>query len=240
MEQINHLSPRVKGVKVPSTLLLWFYHEVKSMCNKFYVKFANSLDESGSRKFAPAIGVLLSMIFAILCCISAAIAEKQRLDVVQELGLLDNPSKTVPMTMFWLLPQFLLLAALDGIFYSSAVTFFKDQSPISTKKYLPSFISGVFGVGILSSALSVYIVGKISERGGQNQNWFHHNINRSRLDKYYWTLAWLSAINLVIFIVVAIFYRYNESELQKLEVSKFAEADEPFDDDDDDANPCCC
>ncbi|CAI9782400.1 unnamed protein product [Fraxinus pennsylvanica] len=237
IRQLNHLSPKVGRLSVPSTLLLWFYNQAKSKSNELYVKFTNSLDESGSRKFAPAIGVGLSMIFAILCCISAAIVENKRLDVVQKHGLIDKPNATIPMTMFWLLPQFLLLAALDGIFYSSAVCFFKDQFPTSTKKYLPSFISSVFGVGILSSVFSVYIVGKISEKGGKNPNWFQHDLNKSRLDKYYWTLAWLSAINLVIFIVVAIFYRYNESELQKLETPEFAEAEDPSEDD---SNRCCC
>ncbi|KAL2500551.1 Protein NRT1/PTR FAMILY 5.5 [Forsythia ovata] len=176
------------------------------------------------------------MIFAILCCITAAKVENRRLGVVQKHGLIDKPDETVPMTMFWLLPQFLLLAALDGIFECSAVMFFIGQSPLSTRRYLPLFVSGVFGVGVLGSVLSVYVTGKISERGGK-LNWFQHTLNRSRLDKYYWTLAWLAAINLVIFIVVAIFYRYKESELQDLGAPEFGETDEPFDDN---AKCCCC
>ncbi|KAL2479504.1 Protein NRT1/PTR FAMILY 5.5 [Abeliophyllum distichum] len=236
IEQLDHLNPKVGRLKVPPIVLLWFYDQAKTKCGEFYVTFANSLGESGSRKIAPAIGITVSMIFAILCCITAAKVENRRLGVVQKHGLIDKPDETVPMTMFWLLPQFLLLAALDGIFECSAVTFFIDQAPISTRRYLPFFVSGVFGVGVLGSVLSVYVTGKISERGGK-LNWFQHTLNRSRLDKYYWTLAWLAAINLVIFIVVAIFYRYKESELQDLGAPEFGETDEPFDDN---AKCCCC
>ncbi|KAL2480469.1 Protein NRT1/PTR FAMILY 5.5 [Abeliophyllum distichum] len=235
IEQLDNLNPKVGRLEFPAIVLLWFYNQAKTICNELYVYFTNSLGQSGSRKFAPAIGIVLSMISAVLCCIVAANVENRRLNVVQKHGLLDKPDETIPMTMFWLLPQFLLLAALDGLFYSSALSFFKDQSPVSIEKYLPFFIGGVYGVGILSSVLSVYIVGKISESGGK-PNWFQHNLNRSRLDKYYRTLAWLSAINLVIFIVVAIFYRFKESNLQNLEAEEFIEADEPFSDD----NTCCC
>lgn len=102
------------------------------------------------------------------------------------------------MTMFWLLPQFILLGAFTGTFSNSAIFFFIEQSPVSTRRYLPLFISAVAGVGIIGSVVSVYVVGKMSERGGK-MNWFQHDLNGSRLDMYYWTLDCLMAINLLPF-----------------------------------------
>ncbi|KAF8397326.1 hypothetical protein HHK36_016239 [Tetracentron sinense] len=77
-------------------------------------------------------------------------------------------------------------------------------------------ITGVLGAGIMGSALSVYITGKVSERGGR-RNWFQDTLNKSRLDNYYWTLAVLSSINLVLYALVAICYAYRESTAEEQE-----------------------
>ncbi|GLT70621.1 hypothetical protein SLA2020_426890 [Shorea laevis] len=59
--------------------------------------------------------MIIAMLFSILCCITAAKVETKRLDVIKIYGLLDKPDEEIPMSMFWLLPQFFLLGALDGI-----------------------------------------------------------------------------------------------------------------------------
>ncbi|XP_075510221.1 protein NRT1/ PTR FAMILY 5.5-like [Primulina tabacum] len=236
--QLEHLNPKVGRLKVPTVVLLWFFEQAQNQLAKLYIKFANYLAKSGLGKFSPFIGIAISMIVAILCCITAAKVEKHRLEVVQKHGLVDKPDERIPMTMFWLLPQFVLLGLFEGIFNCSAITFFVDQSPVSTQRYLPVFISAVFGVGILGSVLSVFLVGKVSERGGK-MNWFQKNLNASRVDKYYWTLAWLMGINLVVYIVVALFYRYKESELEEeREAPEFAGIEEPYDDNS--RCWCCC
>ncbi|GFQ07634.1 BTB/POZ domain-containing protein at3g09030 [Phtheirospermum japonicum] len=235
IEQLDHLNHKVGRLKVPTVVLLWFYEQSQNQCAKLYAKLANYLGLSGYRKFAPSLGIAISMILAIICCVISAKVENRRLSVVTRHGLVDKPDKTVPMTMFWLLPQFVLLGAFSGIFNYSAICFFVDQSPASTGRYLPFFITGVFGVGMLGSVLTVYVVGRVSEKGGK-MNWFQHEINGSRLDKYYWSLAWLMAINLVVFIIVAAFYRYKESELMDQQGAEFGGIEEGFDDN----SKCCC
>ncbi|KAL7095408.1 hypothetical protein ACP275_10G022000 [Erythranthe tilingii] len=148
----------------------------------------------GSEKIAPTIGIAVSMILAILCCITAAKVENRRLGV-----------------------QFVLLGASDGVLISSGYYFFTDdQAPFAMQRYLPLYNRFVSGVGILTSILTVFVVGRISEKGGKT-NWFQHSINASRVDKYYWTLAWSMGVNLVIFVVVAVLNRYKESKLKREE-----------------------
>ncbi|KAL9152985.1 hypothetical protein ABFS82_10G019000 [Erythranthe guttata] len=237
IEQLNHMNPKVGRLKVPLVVIIWLYEQAKlKFAELSSVVFITCL---GLKKpAAPTFGIAASMILAILCCITAAKVESRRLGVVQMHGLVDKHDERVPMTMFWLLPQFLLLGAFEGVFNSSAGFFFVDlssmqrflslspgsiqrfvdQSQVSMQRYLGFFLSGVWGVGILGSILSVYVVGKISEKGGKQMNWFQHDLNQSRLDKYYWTLAWLMAVNLVVFIVVAVIYRYKESKLKDEEL----------------------
>ncbi|KAL1545507.1 protein NRT1/ PTR FAMILY 5.5-like [Salvia divinorum] len=67
------------------------------------------------------------------------------------------------------------------------------------RRYFDVAVDFVSGLGFFSSVLSVYVVGKLS-------HWFQYTLNRSRLDRYYWLLAGLSAVNLVVFNVVALGY----------------------------------
>ncbi|XP_057808098.1 protein NRT1/ PTR FAMILY 5.5-like [Salvia miltiorrhiza] len=228
VEQLDHLDHKVGRLKLPSVALLWFFDQTQNQIAKLYAMLANRLARSGSIKFAPPLGIAVSMTLAILCCVTAAKVEARRLGVVRAHGLVEKPDATVPMSMFWLLPQFVLLGASTGIFNYSALCFFVDQAPASTRPYLPFMISAVFGVGILGSVASVFVVGKVSERGGK-RSWFQHDLNGSRMDKYYWTLAWLMAVNLGVFVVVAMLYRYKESELQELGGADFGGIDESFD-----------
>ena len=70
----------------------------------------------------------------------------------------------------------------------------------------------------MGSVLSVYVVGKISESGGK-PSWFQDTLNKSRLDNYYWTLTVLSSINLVLYILVALWYKpYNKKCEQSVQL----------------------
>lgn len=228
------MNPKIWHLKDPTLVFLWFLEQSRDKFQEYYLAFANYLSGGRrSRKVAASVGISISMMFAIPCCITAAKVETRRLGVVQKHGLVNRPDETVPMTMFWLLPQFILLGTFDATFRSSAIHFFNkdEESPVLRRRYLGFFVNGVSGIGILGSIVSVYVVGKMSERGGK-MSWFQHDLNGSRLDMYYWTLAWLMAINLVVFVVVALFYRYNESKLEE------QQADEAYDDDS--KCFCCC
>ncbi|KAL7136286.1 hypothetical protein ABFS83_10G019300 [Erythranthe nasuta] len=164
IEQLNHMNPKVGRLKVPLVVIIWLYEQAKlKFAELSSVVFITCL---GLKKpAAPTFGIAASMILAILCCITAAKVESRRLGVVQMHGLVDKHDERVPMTMFWLLPQFLLLGAFEGVFNSSAGFFFVDlssvqrflslspgsiqrfvdQSQVSMQRYLGFFLSGVWG-----------------------------------------------------------------------------------------------
>ncbi|XP_031275324.1 protein NRT1/ PTR FAMILY 5.5 [Pistacia vera] len=234
LAQADHLNRKVGHLSVPIAILLWFYDMSKKCLVNLYVQFANWLGEGG-RRYAPAIGIAISMVVGILCLITAAKVEIRRLDVIRSHGLIDRPDDKIPMTMFWLLPQFVLLGGFDGISQTSAARFLTDQFPATLGNYMAHIALGIFGLGTMGSVLSVYVVGIISERGGK-PSWFQDTLNKTRLDKYYWTLAAMTAVNLVVFILVAIWYAYKDATAE-LEAPEFEEAGEPFDDN---ARCCCC
>ncbi|KAD3067726.1 hypothetical protein E3N88_35606 [Mikania micrantha] len=116
-----------------------------------------------------------------------------------------------------------------------ATGFFRHQTPESMRRYLAYCTKGVLGLGNMASVLSVYVVGKVSERNGK-PNWFQYTLNKSRLDRYYWVLAGLSAVNLVIYVIVACFYKYKESlDDEDEEEVEGGEMNEDFQE-----RKCCC
>ncbi|KAK6120282.1 hypothetical protein DH2020_045973 [Rehmannia glutinosa] len=206
VEQANHMNRKLGKWNVPLPILLLLFAWVKSLFASFASCFLKK-----SKKYAPPTGIAIAMIFSILCCITAARIEIRRLRVIRKHGLLDKPDEKIPMSVFWLLFQFFLLAGLDSFFEKSIAAFYNHQSPESMRKYLGFFTKGVFGLGFMCSVLSVYVVGKISEKGGKT-NWFQFTLNKSRLDRYYWVLAGLSSVNLLVFVLVASSYRYKNRE----------------------------
>ncbi|KAK4396140.1 protein NRT1/ PTR FAMILY 5.5 [Sesamum angolense] len=206
VEQANNMNRKVGKWKVPLQVLLLLNKWAKVW---FGVTANRTLKKY--KQYASPIGIAMAMVFSVLCCITAAKVETRRLNVIGRHGLLDKPDDPIPMTIFWLLFQFILQGGLEAYLEKGVAAFYKDQAPDSMETYIEHFTNAVSGLGFMCSVLSVYVVGKISERGGK-PNWFQPTLNRSRLDRYYWVLAALSSANLLVFILVASMYRYKNRE----------------------------
>ncbi|XP_027150903.1 protein NRT1/ PTR FAMILY 5.5-like [Coffea eugenioides] len=203
VEQANHMNYKVGILKFPDSILLLLYGTAKTVFKRVYDRISNWLGEASQKKYAPAFGIALATIFSASCCIVASIIETRRIHVIRSHGLVDKPDEDIPMTVFWLVPQFVLLGGLDAFYENSVAPFLNDQSPPSMKKYLVYLNPGLSGLGAIGSVLSVYVVGEISKKGGK-KSWFQHDLNQSRLDHYYWVLAGLSGAILIWFFLTAI------------------------------------
>ncbi|KAL7136287.1 hypothetical protein ABFS83_10G019400 [Erythranthe nasuta] len=229
MEQLDHMNPKIVGVKVPILVLIWFQSKVIQHCTLVCIRIQPNLFVSRVR-MSGFVGIVVSMIVAILCCVTCAKVESQRLDHVRK--------QVGSLSMFMLLPQMILLGVFRFIFDVSVLCLFsvKDSDAVMDR-YLPILISCVLGVGCLANSVLVFVVGKISERGGK-MNWFQHDLDQSRLDKYYYTLAWLMAVNLVAFIVVAALHRFNEWKLEDEQAA--AQSGQPYVSSNQECCFCCC
>lgn len=234
IEQANRMNRKVGKWNVPLQVLLLLSMWAKSF---IFAPRATSL-LTKHRKYGPPIGIAVAMIFSVLCCITAARMELHRLKVIKKHGLLEKPDSNIPMSVFLLLFQFVLLAGLDTFFEMSVAKFYKDQSPRCMINYLTYFAKGVSGLGFMSNVLLVYVVGEISETGG-NKNWFRSTLNKSRLDRYYWVLAGLGSVNLVVFVLVACCYRYKEPVEANEEHFRAGRGAAALPPDENGSNQCC-
>jgi hypothetical protein len=105
--------------------------------------------------------------------------------------------------------------------------FFYDQAPDDMQSIGTSLFLSNTGVAHFFCSAIVIILGQVTGRGGK-QNWIQPNTNQSRLDKYYWLLAVMAAINCVLFFIAAHWYTYKQStRLSNEKLIKVAPSEAP-------------
>lgn len=139
----------------------------------------------------------------------ASVTERHRLAVAHEHGIYNSKGTTIPLTIFVLLPQFVLMGVADAFLEVAKIEFFYDQAPEGMKSLGTSYSMTSLGVGNFLSSLLLSTVSHVTRRHGR-PGWILNNLNASRLDHYYAFFAVLNCANLVVFFVVCRLYVYND------------------------------
>lgn len=153
------------------------------------------------------MGVALVIHIAIMGIASAT--ERHRLAVARVHGVADSKGTTIPLTIFVLLPQFVLMGVADAFLEVAKIEFFYDQAPEGMKSLGTSYAMTSLGVGNFLSSLLLSTVAHVTRRHGGGGGWIQNNLNASRLDHYYAFFAVLNCVNLVFFFLVCRLYVYN-------------------------------
>lgn len=151
----------------------------------------------------------IGMFISALSMVVAAIVEMKRLKIVKEYDLFDLPNMTVPMSVWWMVPQYLLFGLADVFTMVGLQEFFYDQVPSELRSIGLALYYCIFGVGSFMSSLLVSIIEKATG-GSDKSSWFSNNLNKAHLDYFYWLLAGLSVIGLIAYMYFARSYIYNK------------------------------
>lgn len=152
----------------------------------------------------------IGLFISIICMAVAAVIEKKRLNTALEHGLIDLPNVTIPMSIWWLLPQYILFGIAEAFTMVGLQEFFYDQVPNELRSVGLSLYLSVFGVGSLLSSLLVSIVNKVTSGGG-HESWLANNLNRAHLDYFYWLIAGFSVVGFTLFMFFANSYKYKNN-----------------------------
>ncbi|KAG8061565.1 hypothetical protein GUJ93_ZPchr0003g17597 [Zizania palustris] len=137
--------------------------------------------------------------FTIVAMVVAAAVEKRRL---------SSPSPAA-MSVFWLLPQFMLMGVGDGFAIVGLQEYFYDQVPDSMRSLGIGLYLSVIGAGSFLSSQLITAVDRVTSHGGRAAGWFGKDLNSSRLDLFYGLLACIGVANLVFYMAVATRYSYK-------------------------------
>ncbi|KAB2070827.1 hypothetical protein ES319_A08G180700v1 [Gossypium barbadense] len=154
------------------------------------------------------IGV--GLVLSIIAMIAAALTEIKRLRTASSRGLTNNPMAKIPLSVFWLVPQFLLVGAGEAFTYIGQLDFFLRECPKGMKAMSTGLFLSTLSLGFFVSSLLVTVVHKVT---GNNKPWLPNNLNQGRLYNFYWLLTILSCFNLGIYLVFAKWYMYKDKRL---------------------------
>ncbi|XP_031121612.1 protein NRT1/ PTR FAMILY 8.3-like [Ipomoea triloba] len=151
------------------------------------------------------IGLFLS----ILCMSAAALVEIKRLQIARDLDLVDK-AVAVPISIFWQIPQYFLLGAAEIFTFIGQLEFFYDQSPDAMRSLCSALSLLTTALGNYLSSLILTLVTYFTTQGG-NPGWIPDNLNCGHLDYFFWLLAFLSFLNMVIYIFCAKIYKSKKA-----------------------------
>ncbi|CAI9752664.1 unnamed protein product [Fraxinus pennsylvanica] len=149
----------------------------------------------------------IGMFLSVIAMVIAALTERKRLEISKEMVLFESKSESVPFSIFWLLPQYILLGISDIFTVVGMQEFFYSEVPVRMRTTGIALYTSVFGVGSFLSAILISLIDYVTSSSGSQNGWFSDDMNEARLDKYYWFLALSSAISLLTFVIYCSFLK---------------------------------
>lgn len=139
------------------------------------------------------IGV--GMVLSVVAMVAAALVESRRLRAEPAL-----------LSIFWLLPQYVLLGVSDVFTVVGMQEFFYSQVPASMRTTGIGLYLSVFGVGGFLGASLITLLEMATARPGNARGWFSDEPREARIDNFYWFLALLCFVSFVVFTHLCKYY----------------------------------
>ncbi|CAN0903491.1 Protein NRT1/ PTR FAMILY 2.8 [Linum grandiflorum] len=142
------------------------------------------------------IGILMS----IVCMVVAGNVEKKRRDTAVAA---EGGSFVSPVSFVVLIPQFVLSGLAEAFAAVAVMEFFTTRMPESMRTVAGAlFFLCLAGTGYVSSLL-INVIHRTTG-GGKKTAWLGgHDLNKNRLDYYYYTIAGIACLNFIYFHFVA-------------------------------------
>jgi len=160
---------------------------------------------------SPLQRVGIGLFIATFSMVSAALVENKRRNSASN-------SNNETLSIFWIAPQFLIFGLSEMFTAVGLIEFFYKQSLEGMQSFLTAMTYCSYSFGFYLSSLLVSLVNKItssnssSSSSGSGGGWLSENdLNKDRLDLFYWLLAGLSLINFFNYLFWSSWYSYNPS-----------------------------
>lgn len=153
----------------------------------------------------------VGLVLSIISMAVSGVVETRRKRVAVEHNMVDSAGP-LPMSVFWLGIQYAIFGMADMFTVVGLLDFFYAESSAGMKSLGTAISWCSLAFGYYTSTVVVNVVNKVS--GG----WLStNNLNRDRLEYFYWLLALLSLLNFGFYLLCASWYKYKKLEMEKTE-----------------------
>ncbi|KAJ4833817.1 hypothetical protein Tsubulata_043966, partial [Turnera subulata] len=164
----------------------------------------------------------IGIVLAVLCMAVSGVVEGQRRHIAltkPTLGIAPKGGTISSMSSYWLVPQLALAGLSEGFNYISQIEFYYKQFPENMRSIAgSSFFAGL----ALSNYLSGFLVSIVHQISSNSKygDWLPDDLNKGRLDYFYYVISALGVLNFVYFLFCAKWYRYKGSDDGSIEMVK--------------------
>ncbi|KAF7049828.1 hypothetical protein CFC21_058295 [Triticum aestivum] len=149
----------------------------------------------------------IGLVLSIVTMVSAALVELKRLEVARTEGLIHE-NVAVPMSILWQIPQYCFAGAAEVFTAIGQVEFFYGQAPDAMRSLCAALALVTVTLGSYLSSIILTLVSYLTTQGG-DAGWIPDNLNEGHLDRFFWLMAGISFVNLLVYIGCAMRYKYK-------------------------------
>ncbi|KAL5574732.1 hypothetical protein UlMin_016431 [Ulmus minor] len=152
------------------------------------------------------------MILAIVTMLISGVVEEKRrsLALAKPLGIEPRRGAISPLSGFWLVPQLTLIGVSEAFSMVGYVEFYYKQFPENMRSIGGSFLFVGFAMSSYLSGFLISIVHRITS-GLSMGDWLAEDLNKGRLDLFYYLVAAMGVVNFGYFLTCSNWYKYKES-----------------------------
>ncbi|CAN6303983.1 unnamed protein product [Urochloa humidicola] len=151
------------------------------------------------------IGIALSTVAMV---ISAIVEDRRRSIALSQptLGKTMMGGDISAMSSLWMVPQLMILGLSEAFNLISQIEFYYKEIP----EHMRSVAGALAFCNLaLGNYLSGFLVTIVHQTTGSGRNWLAQDLNKGRLDLFYWTIAGIGVFNLIYFLICARWYRFK-------------------------------
>ncbi|KAG9136285.1 hypothetical protein Leryth_003879, partial [Lithospermum erythrorhizon] len=155
----------------------------------------------------------VGLIIGLLAMVAAGMTEIRRLQKVV------HGRDAIDLTIFWQVPQYVLVGASEVFMYVGQLDFFNGQAPDGIKSFGSSLCMASMSLGNYVSSMIVNIVMKVTTTS-DNVGWIPDDLNAGHLDRFFFLIAGFAAVDFIIYVFSAKWYKEINNVDRSLDVGE--------------------
>ncbi|WOL09041.1 protein NRT1/ PTR FAMILY 4.6-like [Canna indica] len=211
VQQAATMNTRLGGLTVPPASLpvfpVVFIMIIAPIYDHVIVPFARRVTRS-EMGISHLQRIGFGLVLSVVAMAVAALVEVKRKRVAREHGMLHSKAP-LPISFFWVAFQYLFLGSADLFTLAGLMEFFFSEAPAGMRSLATALSWASLAVGYFMSSVLVSVVNRATRSGG-DEGWLSGvNLNDYHLERFYWLMCVLGALNFCNYLVWAIRYKYR-------------------------------